>query len=179
MRKIYTLSVKALLVIFIATILFVGGDTFAKSVNFEPNITGNTLAAYPVKEIELRVFNLINAERSKRNLRNLTFDSGLSKVARSHSLAMAKENFFSHYGADGSTVVDRAKDFKITNWRKIGENLFTCRGYDDPETVAIRGWLKSPSHRKNMLSGSWTATGIGVALSKDGDIYITQVFVAY
>lgn len=179
MKLIFTWSVKTLLVIFIATIIFIGGDTFATPLDFQPNISTNAVAGYLDRDIELKVFNLINAERNKRNLRSMTFDSRLSKVARSHSLAMAKENFFSHYGSDGSTVVDRAKDFKITNWRKIGENLFTCRGYDDPETVAIRGWLKSVSHRKNMLSSSWTATGIGVAISKDGDIYITQVFVAY
>lgn len=179
MKIIYTWSVKTLLVIFITTIIFIGGDTLAAPFDFQPNISTNAVAVYLDRDIELKVFNLINAERNKRNLRSMTFDTRLSKVARSHSLAMAKENFFSHYGSDGSTVVDRAKDFKITNWRKIGENLFTCRGYDDPETVAIRGWLKSPSHRKNMLSSSWTSTGIGVAISKDGDIYITQVFVAY
>ncbi len=90
---------------------------------------------------------------------------------------MAKENFFAHSDFDGKTVVDRAKDSRIKNWRKIGENLFYYEDNYNFDALAVKGWMESPTHRQNILDRNWTATGIGVAESRDGRIYITQVFL--
>lgn len=125
---------------------------------------------------EYRIFDLINNERAKKRLGQLDWNDRLADMARSYSRQMAKENFFSHYDRDGKTVADRAKNIRV-NWQKIGENLFYCTGLAEFTDFAVRGWMKSPSHRKNVLDPKWTASGIGVYEGRDGRVYVTQVFI--
>jgi uncharacterized protein YkwD len=40
----------------------------------------------------------------------------------------------------------------------------------------VKGWMHSPGHRKNILAPHWRSEGIGVALSPDDKVYITQNF---
>ncbi len=126
---------------------------------------------------EHQIFELVNAQRQKSRLNDLIWDDKLARMARSYSKKMAKENFFAHADFDGKTVVERAEDSNVKNWRKIGENLFYFEGNHNFDTLAVRSWMKSPTHRQNILDENWTATGIGIAESRDGRIYITQVFV--
>jgi uncharacterized protein YkwD len=126
---------------------------------------------------EREIFDLINQERSKKGLGELNWDANLSRLARGYSQKMARENFFSHYDDGGGSVETRAKDMRIKNWSKIGENLFFCEGYDNPNLMAVRGWMKSPSHRDNILNPDYTDSGIGIAVTDGGRIYVTQVFI--
>ncbi len=126
---------------------------------------------------EYQIFELVNAERHRNRLNELDWDDYLAQMARAYSKKMAKENFFAHSDFDGKTVVDRAKDSRIKNWRKIGENLFYYEDNYNFDALAVKGWMESPTHRQNILDRNWTATGIGVAESRDGRIYITQVFL--
>jgi len=123
---------------------------------------------------ESDVFDLVNRERSRARIGSLAWDDKLAKVARDYSRRMAREGFFDHYDPNGKTVMDRAA--RLRNWSSIGENLFVCDEQPSFETVAIRGWMKSKTHRTNMLDRGWTATGIGIATARDGNIFITQVF---
>lgn len=126
---------------------------------------------------EFEIFELVNRRRQKSRLGQLEWDGELAEMARRYSQEMARGNFFSHYDKRGGTVTDRAERFGIRGWRGIGENLFFCEGLEDFSGVAVKGWLDSSAHRKNMLSPEWTATGIGVASDRAGRIYVTQVFI--
>jgi len=126
---------------------------------------------------EHQIFELVNAQRQKSRLNDLIWDDKLARMARSYSKKMAKENFFAHADFDGKTVVERAEDSNVKNWRKIGENLFYFEGNHNFDALAVKSWMKSPTHRQNILDENWTATGIGIAESRDGRIYITQVFI--
>ena len=127
---------------------------------------------------EMRIFDLVNAERAKQRLQPLQWNSRIANVAREHSRQMARHGFFGHQDQHGRTVVDRAEDGRVGGWSKIGENLFMCERINDFEPYSVRGWLRSPSHRRNMLDRGWKSTGIGVHRSGDGRIYVTQVFLA-
>ena len=142
-------------------------------VSFSNDIPGKS----PLYSIERDVFNLINQQRRKYRLNALDHDSKLADLARYYSRKMAHENFFSHYDLDGNSLIDRAEKFDISNWRKLGENLFFCQGYVSPSQIALDGWRKSPAHWKNILDRDWTHTGIGVYETKNGKTYITQVFM--
>ena len=126
---------------------------------------------------EMEIFRLVNAERVQQRLRPLDWDGDVADLARDHSRQMARGGFFAHQDREGRTVVDRASERRLGGWSKIGENLFMCDEIDGFERYSVRGWLKSPSHRKNMLDREWTTTGIGVYRSRDGRIYVTQVFI--
>ena len=127
---------------------------------------------------ERETFRLINSERVKQRLQPLEWDEQVADLARDYSRQMARQGFFGHYDARGRTVVDRATEKRVRGWSKIGENLFMCDEIDGFERQAVRGWLRSPTHRRNMFDREWSATGIGVFRSNDGRIYIAQVFIS-
>jgi uncharacterized protein YkwD len=126
---------------------------------------------------EFDVFDRINRERTKYHLQELSWDDDAARLARAYSQRMAREGFFDHIDPDGNSVVERAESFRIRSWSMIGENLFMCTAYDEYARLAVSGWMKSPSHRQNILARGWTTTGIGIALGRSGRIYITQVFL--
>lgn len=122
------------------------------------------------------ILKLVNNQRRKKGLSDLQWDNDLEKLARSYSKKMADGKFFSHYERNGDSVVQRAQAMKLKGWRKIGENLFMSEPYDKLNSFAVENWMKSPLHRQNILDQSFNTTGIGIAQSRDGTIYITQVF---
>lgn len=40
----------------------------------------------------------------------------------------------------------------------------------------VSGWMKSPGHRKNILTPHFQTEGLGIAVDKKGRIFITQNF---
>ena len=133
--------------------------------------------ALPIDQEEAAVLELVNQQRQRARLSILEWDEGAARLARSYSKRMAREGFFDHYDPEGNSVMERADRSGLKRWSRIGENLFVCDPTDRFEAFAVKGWLRSTTHRQNMLDRDWTATGIGIARSRDGEIYITQVFL--
>lgn len=127
--------------------------------------------------IERHAFELINQERARHAQPALTWNDRLVEVARNHSASMAEFQFFSHRGLDDKLVSDRADDCKVGRWRAIGENIAYNRGYKEPIERAVEQWLKSPSHRRNLLDKNWSDSAVGIAIAADGSYYLTQVFM--
>jgi uncharacterized protein YkwD len=99
-------------------------------------------------------------------------------MARQHSENMARRNFFNHTGPDGQGLRERSRANGIVGFRALAENLAYNKGFADAASCAVVGWMHSEGHRDNILNGEFTRSGIGVARSADGRVYITQVFVA-
>jgi uncharacterized protein YkwD len=135
-------------------------------------------ASAPVaaNNFERQAFNLINAERAKNGLQPLVWDGELCRVARTHSENMGRRNFFDHQGPDGTNLLDRVTARGIM-WRSLGENIAYNQGHDDPAGLAVDQWMHSPKHRANILRANFTHSGIGVARTADGRVYLTQVFI--
>jgi uncharacterized protein YkwD len=171
----------AVLVLFVS--LFSNRITLAKSSSIvSSEFTKNDLPAEFVYATNLSgiakdVFQKINYQRKLKNLQHLIWQKTLAEIAYDYSKQMAEENFFDHFDYDGNSIVERADDKGLNNWKKIGENLFQSEGYKNPTDIAVNGWLKSRSHRENIYDKDWTHTGIGVYQTRDGKTYITQVFL--
>jgi len=131
---------------------------------------------YSDNQNESQILSLINRERSKFGLGQLGWNQSLADLARRYSEKMAREHFFEHIDSDGNDVVERARQSRIRGWSKIGENLFMCSPTQEFTNLSVRGWMRSPSHRENILDPEWRDTGIGIARSGNGEIYITEVF---
>lgn len=58
--------------------------------------------------------------------------------------------------------------------KSFSENVAYNYGQDDPIDTAVRGWINSPGHRKNMLATN-TLCGIAVHL-KNEKYWLTQLF---
>jgi uncharacterized protein YkwD len=121
----------------------------------------------------------INNERTKAGLGALKLDTRLSAAARGHAKDMADRNFFDHHsGKPGfDTPGDRihqAGSFEQA-W---AENIAFLEGQSDSSIVTtfVTGWINSPGHFKNIMTRSFTHTGVGVFKSNDGRVYGVQVF---
>jgi uncharacterized protein YkwD len=166
-------------VVFIALALFSTDARAAVSSQVKPKsgFIGKFNSGINIENDERRVFELVNRERKKNGLFPLEWNSSLAQLARNYSEQMANERFFSHFDRNGLSLEDRVELMRIKGWRKIGENLFVCSGTNDFTGLAVQKWMKSPTHKRNILDSDWTTAGIGVAVSVAGEIYVTQVFM--
>ncbi len=140
----------------------------------KPAQTHQLLADDPlISALEIGAFQQVNQYRLSQGLAPLRLDPRISQVARKHAQAMAaKKAPFSHAGFD-----QRAKALKsFLSWSGVGENLAYIKGYPDVVATAVKGWIQSPGHRKNM-EGNFNLTGMGVAKNAAGDYYFSQLFV--
>jgi uncharacterized protein YkwD len=129
-----------------------------------------------IAELEYQCFEAVNKQREIRGLRPLDFNPELLHVAREYSRRMADERFFDHVDPVGQTVRDRLRDAGL-KWRILGENLAYSKGYVNPVASAMRGWMDSPGHRKNILEPDFRETAVGAWISSGGTIYFTEIFI--
>jgi len=141
------------------------------------DVSGDAGVPRSASDVERRAFEIANAERQAIGLRLLQWDESLARLARMHSQDMADESYFSHRNPNGEMVDDRANRIGIRSWIGIGENIAYLNGYADPATVAVEKWMQSTLHKKNILNGQWQISAIGAATSRDGKVYLTQVFI--
>ena len=159
-----------------------------------------------ISKLELKIHDLTNIERQKLNLSLLSYDTEIRNIARGHSEDMSVRNFFAHETPDGKSPTDRAlsANFALDNrsWFKklnssqwqFGENIYQTNLYDsvylinnipthyywsDLEKIAkksVNGWMNSKEHRENIVLPLWKKEGIGVYISDDDKVFITQNF---
>ena len=91
---------------------------------------------------------------------------------------MAIRRYRAHNSPEGSTPADRVRGVGI-GYQSVAENIYVedFRDLDHVAERALAGWLKSEEHRENLLSASFSETGVGIARSSDGYTYVTQDFV--
>lgn len=126
---------------------------------------------------ELRIYDLVNRERSQSGLNFLAWDESLASIAREYSRRMASGEFFGHVDPTGHTVSERIESAGIRDWRSVGENLFNSRNIADFSPLAVKMWMNSDTHRQNVLDNRWSAAGVGIAKAPDGRVYVTQLYM--
>lgn len=155
-----------------------------------------------VGQLEGQVHALVNDERKKAGIKVLTLDQKLSDLARSHSSDMAINNYFEHENLRGQSPSSRAtnaaygcrKDYGSYYTEGIAENIFQTwlhssttymyglpvgKDYMSVGQLAqqiVDGWMNSRGHRQNILELKYDKQGVGVAVSKDEKVYVTQDF---
>ncbi|AFZ02679.1 CAP domain-containing protein [Calothrix sp. PCC 6303] len=126
---------------------------------------------FKTTDLEKSVFEQINRYRVAKGLSKLTLDARISKQARIHSQNMAVGKVpFSHKGFE-----KRVNSISI-GYQSASENVAFNQGYDDPVAEAVSGWIKSPGHLVN-IKGNYNLTGVGVAVNREGEVYLTQLFL--
>ncbi|MDT9235451.1 MAG: CAP domain-containing protein [Limnospira sp. PMC 737.11] len=134
----------------ISTNDFIGGRISIQNTTTDHSDDGHN------QVFEQQVLQLVNQERAQAGLQPLSLNPLLNQAARNHSTNMARQDFFSHTGLDGSSPSDRARAVGFTSG--VGENI--AAGHRTPESV-VQGWMDSPGHRENILNPSYTQIGIG------------------
>ena len=132
-------------------------------------------APVPVERMEAEAVRRVNQLRREHRLLPLQRDEALTSVARAYSCRMAAERFLGHEAPDGSTLADRVRATG-KRYRLVGENLAMNLNAADPVAAAVGQWMKSESHRQNILRAEFTETGVGVC-RRDTRHYFTQLFL--
>ena len=122
---------------------------------------------------EEKVHQLVNQYRQQVGLRTLSLKYEISAVARQHSQNMAdKVVSFGH-----EEFQKRTDEIKTQiMFKRTSENV-AMNNSPIPAQVAVRGWINSEGHKKNM-EGDYDLTGVGIARSRNGSWYFTQIFVS-
>lgn len=115
------------------------------------------------RKAEQEMFTLVNQERKKSGLTELSFDEKLAEVGRKHGEDMLSRGYFSHNTPEGITPFDRMDSAGVT-YTYAGENL----AFAQDTGIAMNGLMKSPGHKENILSPNFDKIGVGVI---DAGIY--------
>lgn len=116
-----------------------------------------------VAELERQVFVALNVVRKEHGLVPLRVNNALGAAARGHSRSMAEHGFFRHASYDGSAFWRRIKPTYAPlpgRYWGAGENMvWASPGLSAAQAVDL--WMKSPPHRKNILTARWREVGLG------------------
>ena len=135
------------------------------------------------RDAGMRVLDLVNAARAEPRrcgdrpfsaVPPVAWNARLAATALAHSSDMARRDYFAHAGRGGTQVGARATRHGY-DWRAIGENIAAGQGSARQVTA---GWLASPGHCANIMSGDFTEMGAAYAVDRGSSatIYWTQVF---
>jgi len=133
---------------------------FAASPSGARTHEGRTLAARD--DVESGLLVQINALRRQHGLAPLRLNVKLRAAADAHSASMASRGFFSHSSPDGTIFWKRVARFYpqgSSRYWSVGENLL----WSSPDVApadALRMWLASPPHKKNLLTARWREVGL-------------------
>jgi uncharacterized protein YkwD len=106
--------------------------------------------------------------------RPVRWNDSLAEASRLHADDMARYNYFSHSGRDGSNPWDRIERAGY-RWRSSGENI--AAGQRNAEE-AVAGWINSPGHCANLMDPGFTEMGAAVAVNSRSEMgmYWAQEF---
>lgn len=114
---------------------------------------------------------LVNQVRLEKQVPPLTINDCLEAAARARAQDMIRLDYFSHRSPDGRLPWDFAAE-QGYDYEQLGENL--ASGWNSLDE-AVAAWMKSPTHRKNLLSTNFRETGIAAAYQND-QLIIVQLF---
>jgi len=140
--------------------------------------------ALPALAAGQRVLDLVNqaratprrcGERAFKAARPVRWNATLAEASRLHAEDMARHDYFSHAGRDGSDPAQRVERAGY-RYRMTGENI--AAGGDMQAETAVAGWIKSPAHCANLMNPGYTEMGAAFAINARSEmgIYWAQEF---
>ena len=121
------------------------------------------------------VVDMTNEERADEAAVPLQRNSLLDEAARLKAEHMAKNSYFAHHSPDGVSPWYWFEKVGYT-YAHAGENL--AIHFTDSSAV-VDAWMKSPSHRANIVNNNYTEIGVGTAKGTfDGfsTVFVVQLF---
>jgi uncharacterized protein YkwD len=104
------------------------------------------------------VASLINAERRKANLPELTTNSKLCAIAHIKAQEMTDAGYFSHTSPTYGSAFDMMHAFGIT-FHSAGENIAKASNM----TSVVSNWMVSEGHKEIILNTGFKQIGVGIS----------------
>ena len=128
-------------------------------------------------QVEQKIYQKINEERSKAGVAPLSYNSTMEKYARIKSQDMGDRGYFDHVDPEGNLITVKMQQDGV-RYNAWGENIAYIGGVSDADALAtqfMKNWMNSQGHRENILSSNFTSVGVGVYKSGNR-VYATQEF---
>lgn len=132
-----------------------------------------TIPAVTTTAQENEVARLVNVQRANAGLHQLKLNWQLCRVARYKSADMANKGYFSHQSPTYGSPFQMMESFGL-RFSAAGENI--AYGQRTPAEV-MNAWMNSPGHRSNIMNGTYSEIGVGLARNSSGVCYWTQQFM--
>ena len=121
-----------------------------------------------------------NADRRAHGLSSLATSATLAKLARSHSVAMARKSAERYGGrCDGGALWHNNISTASNHWVWLGQNVGCGSLGSDGLAASVQrlqdAFMASSSHRRNILYGKANLFGVGSWI-QDGVIWVTVNF---
>jgi uncharacterized protein YkwD len=114
-----------------------------------------------------KLFKATNESRKRFDVAALRLNRELSKIARRHSMAMARRGELFH-----TTSAEAAAHLQGVDWHIWGENV----GYTPQDVTSMqRAFMDSPPHRGNILNRQFRQVAVG-SVRVDGALWVTVFF---
>lgn len=167
--------------------------------------TADSMPSYDTEAMARSIHEQINEERTANGREPLAWSDDLARLSRAHSQDMIDRDFFAHTNPDGESPTERGEQLDVSceaildveGAASIAENIYDASAYHtrrvsrqgNEETVTydwktadeivetvVQGWMSSSGHRRNTLNTSYQAQGLGLAVSEDLRVFVTQTF---
>jgi uncharacterized protein YkwD len=119
--------------------------------------------------------------RDRQGVRRFRLRAELDLAALRHAADMRERRYFAHVSPGGGQLGDRARRAGYSrrgcSWR-VGEVLAWGTGSRSTAAASVRAWLRSPSHRRILLSRRYADVGAGMVGGTPFERYASGVTVA-
>lgn len=129
--------------------------------------------SYSISDVEM--LTEVNKQRADHGLAPLTMNSQLSQAASGKAANMFQNNYWAHFGPDGTTPWQFIRGSGY-DYIDAGENL--AKGFTNSSDV-VNAWMNSPTHRANVLSPKYHDIGFAVVpgvLEGEDTVLVVQMF---
>ena len=109
----------------------------------------------------------MNGDRAAGGLGGLCGNAQLNNYAQAWANWMAQNASLTHQGL-GNILAGTA-------FSSVGENILVGPGGMSAGQMES-AWMNSPAHRENIMNGAYSAAGVGMAYSSDGQIWVCVDF---
>jgi len=163
--RLIAMKVKNLIILFI---LFASFSAFAQRYRGMPSGTENPIIQN--LDFEKEVLNLVNEIRIKHKLKPVVWQEDLARAARYHAQDMAFDDYMEHatYDRKNNRLVKVCATFnrieKFIELSYLAENISAGR---TTAKATVDGWMKSKSHRENILNPNFKYLGVGYAYKEN------------
>lgn len=186
--------------IFIIVVSIVGvHHTVVKDNPYVENNTSENTIGYKGNLDEQKVlaelYTMTNINRGDNNIDTLDLNQSLENVAQYKASNMKQKDYVSHVSPSGSNLTDRLDRFGL-KCNQSGENigqLYYKReidvnyadenvNYTTEKELASginKQFMNSNQHKSNIISREYDDYGIGMSITENGKVYVTQVFCGY
>ena len=121
-------------------------------------------------DMSRQILKQINDYRSKKGLKELSWNETITEAAMEHSKYMGNKTIrINHDGFE-----ERMYGLmKTLTGKGAAENV--ANGQHTAEEV-VSMWIASPGHREN-IEGDYNLSGIGIYKNRNGVLYFTHIFI--